>query len=434
MRRTRLIDAAKIGAIGIALVSLLPTAALADKTCNGFINIGYLGAPPVTNIGEKRTVEIHFGAGTIDNGTKLIITSFQHNLDCNADFPLTPDAAGPGLGCVDEGPIMEYEGDGSIISDCPVTWSSNVVGGGSAINKLVFTASPALEIPANTPTLPGFCKIQFDVKVLGTSIDKKTPNEIEELIGYDVAACDNGVLLSGGFQTGSITTPPPLHFSCYEVPRGNMPDVTGISLIDRFGSTTASAIEVKRICAPTNKNNEDPSAVSAPAHLTAFTVVTTGGTFSKPKNVHVANQFGNLEFDVVAPVVLLEPSSKSLVPPPPPPLLGSNVPNFQCYKTTNVTGDKGPTNISVKDQFTNPFGGITLDVDKRGPFRLCVPVNKNGEDPTAPSNPSVLLCYKTQDDRLPFPQKTVFVTNQFGMFQETITQYDELCVPSAILP
>lgn len=242
------------------------------------------------------------------------------------------------------------------------------------------------------------------------------------------------MLLSGSFQTSSITTPSPLHFSCYEVPRGNMPDVTGLSLIDRFGSTTASGIEVKRICAPTDKNNEDPTAVAAPAPLTAFTVVTTGGSFSKPKNVHVANQFGNPELDIVAPVPLLEPSSKSLTPQPPPPLPATDVPQFQCYKTTNVTGDKNITNINVKDQFTNPFGGVTLDVDKRGPFRLCVPVNKNGEDPSAPSNPNALLCYKTQDDKLLFSQKTAFVTNQFGSFQETFTQYDELCVPPTILP
>lgn len=178
---------------------------------------------------------------------------------------------------------MEYEGDASITTNCGVSWNSNVAGGSSGINQLIFTASPHLDIPANTPTLPGFCFVRFDVKVLGLSTDK-TPNETEELVGYDVAQCDNGVLLSGSFQTSSITTPSPLHFSCYEVPRGNMPDVTGLSLIDRFGSTTASAIEVKRICAPTDKNNEDPTAVAAPAHLTAFTVVTTGGSFSKPKN------------------------------------------------------------------------------------------------------------------------------------------------------
>lgn len=425
MSRTIRIAAFSVGVLASA--ALLPTTAFADKTCNGFIDISYAPPQAVSNIGDVRDIHIDFGTGSIQNGTKLIIHSFQFNLDCNANDPLTPP-------CTDEGPLVEYEGDAAITTACAgTTWTTNVPGGGSAVNQIIFTASPQLEIPPNISTPPGLCSIDFKVKVLGVSTDK-TPNEIEELVGYDIGNCDNGVLLSGGFQTSSITTPSPLHFSCYEVPRGNMPDVTGLSLIDRFGSTTASAIEVKRICAPTDKNGEDPTAVAAPTHLTAFTVVTTGGSFSKPKNVHVANQFGNLEFDIVAPVLLLEPSSKSLTPPPPPPLAATDVPNFQCYKLTNVTGDKDIKNISVKDQFTAPFGGVTLDIDKRGPFRLCVPVNKNGEDPTAPTNPTALLCYSTQDDRLPFPQKTVFVTNQFGSFQETFTQYDELCVPSTILP
>ena len=331
MSRTIRIAAFSVGVLASA--ALLPTTAFADKTCNGFIDISYQPPQAVSNIGDVRDIHIDFGTGSIQNGTKLIIHSFQFNLDCNANDPLTPP-------CTDEGPLVEYEGDAAITTTCAgTTWTTNVPGGGSAVNQIIFTASPQLEIPPNVSTPPGLCSVDFKVKVLGVSTDK-TPNEIEELVGYDIGNCDNGVLLSGGFQTSSITTPSPLHFSCYEVPRGNMPDVTGLSLIDRFGSTTASAIEVKRICAPTDKNGEDPTAVAAPTHLTAFTVVTTGGSFSKPKNVHVANQFGNLEFDVVAPVLLFEPSSKSLTPPPPPPLAATDVPNFQCYKLTNVTGDK----------------------------------------------------------------------------------------------
>jgi hypothetical protein len=36
----------------------------------------------------------------------------------------------------------------------------------------------------------------------------------EQVIGYDIASCDNGVLLSGGFQTGDIPVASPVtHFS-----------------------------------------------------------------------------------------------------------------------------------------------------------------------------------------------------------------------------
>ena len=36
------------GAVG----ALLPAAAMADNTCNGFIDVDYVGAPPVTPIGD----------------------------------------------------------------------------------------------------------------------------------------------------------------------------------------------------------------------------------------------------------------------------------------------------------------------------------------------------------------------------------------------
>src|SRR5262249_56604378 len=114
-------------------------------------------------------------------------------------------------------------------------FASDVPGGGAAMNTVTFTAAPALAIPANFPTLPGFCTVTFRVKVLGTSIDS-TPDKIEQLVGYGVASCDNGVLVSGGFQTSAITTPL-THFSCYQVPRGGIPTQT-VSVVDRFGATT----------------------------------------------------------------------------------------------------------------------------------------------------------------------------------------------------
>jgi hypothetical protein len=423
MSKKILIEALRRGLLAVGVAALIPSAALAVDTCNGFIDIDYVNAPKVNNIGDAVDVQIAFGTGSIMGGTKLTITSFQHDLDCNSNFPLTPP-------CTDEGAVIEYEGDSNITTDCPTTWTSNVPGGGSATNQVIFTANPPLDIPAGIPTLPGFCHIRFKVKIIGSSIDN-TPNTIQELIGYDVAACDNGVLLSGGFQTADIGTPPPLHFSCYEVPRGGIAPQS-VTLVDRFGSTTAKAPNIHRVCAPTDKNGEDPSAPASPIHLTALDITNVVGTFSQPKGLSVVNQFGNYKVDIVAPVMIFVPTSKSLTPPPPPPLAAGVIPHFQCYKLNNVKGP-APTGISVADQFTLPFGGITVDIDQRGPDRLCVPVDKNGEDPGAPSNTAALMCFHTKNDRLPFPQKTVFLTNQFGSFTETFTQYDELCVPAAIM-
>jgi hypothetical protein len=144
----------------------------------------------------------------------------------------------------------------------------------------------------------------------------------------------------------------------------------------------------------------------------------------------VTTQFGTLTADVVAPVFLMAPSSKSLMPPPLPPLMGSPVPHFQCYKLTNVTGAKPSATVNLVDQ----FGSLSPTLDKRGPFRLCVPVNKKGEDPTAPASPNTLVCYTTKNDRLPFADQKAVINNQFGPMSIRFTQYDELCVPGTVKP
>jgi len=398
------------------LGALLPSQAVADNTCNGFINVDYVGAPPVTQIGDTVDMKLSFGTGSIQNGTQMTVNSFQVNLDCNANFPLTPP-------CTDEGDIVGFE---SIVgTTCPTTWST-VHPVGPDPNKVIIEATPPLEIPANVATLPGFCTITLRLRVLGPDIDGS--GAIEELTGYDVGHCDNGILLSGGFQTSSITTPPPLHFDCYEMINGGIKPTT-VTLQDRFGTTTAKITKAKRLCAPTNKNNESPGAEAFPDHLTSYVIDSTVGPFQKPKGLQVSNQFGNLTVNVVAPVFLMTPTAKSLTPPPPPPLAGSALSHYQCYKLDGVKNAPSDRGVTLVDQ----FGPLTVDLDKRGPFRLCVPVNKNGEDSDAPTDPGALFCYTTRNDRLPFSQKTVFINNQFGPLGGKITQYDELCVPSTIL-
>ncbi len=406
-------------AIGLALAAMLPPAVSANDTCNGFINIDYVGAPPVTNIGDIVRVRVSLGTGSIQGGTKLTVDSMRFFLDCNANFPLTPP-------CTDEGGLVQFEGN--VTTTCPGISSAHPISPDP--NEVIFTAVPPLDIPANVPTLPGFCAFEFDVRVLAPSIDGS--GKIEELIGYDIAACDNGVLVSGGFQTAAIETPPPLHFDCYQVTtNGNIPDVLGISLVDRFGATTAKATEMKRVCAPANKNNEDPAAPGSPVHLTGYEI--TPSPFTRRNNVQVATQFGVLTLDVVRPFFLFNTASKNPNGMPlPPPLGPTDVPHWNCYKTDDVTGDKERNDIVVQDQFLVP-GSITLDLDKRGPFRLCVPVNKNGGDPSAPTNPAALMCYSTKNDALPFGEKFPGVTDQFTSRVVKITQYDELCVPATIL-
>jgi hypothetical protein len=133
-------------------------------------------------------------------------------------------------------------------------------------------------------------------------------------------------------------------------------------------------------------------------------------------------------------VFLFTPTSKSLSSPFPPPLPAGSVRHFQCYKLANVAFAPSTTGIHLTDQFTEPFGGDTVDLNPTGPFRLCVPVDKNSEDPSAVDDPQAMLCYTTQNDRLPFSQFTAFVNNQFGDFKINGVQFDELCEPATIAP
>ena len=87
--------------------------------------------------------------------------------------------------------------------------------------------------------------------------------------------------------------------------------------------------------------------------------------------------------NVVAPVFLITPTAKSLTPPPPPPPPPpgpTGLSHYQCYKLDNVKNAPANKGVTLVDQ----FGPMTVDLDKRGPFRLCVPVNKNGEKYPAP--------------------------------------------------
>ena len=82
-------------------------------------------------------------------------------------------------------------------------------------------------------------------------------------------------------------------------------------------------------------------------------------------------------------------------------------------------------NVSVADQFETV--GITLVK----PYRLCVPANKNGEDPGAPTHAGLLLCYRSKS-AAGFGTVPAHLLNQFGPDDVTLIHRRELCVPSTL--
>jgi hypothetical protein len=155
--------------------------------------------------------------------------------------------------------------------------------------------------------------------------------------------------------------------------------------------------------------------------------------FSPLLNQKVVNQFGTFFVDIDDTSDLLVPTAKSRAAAPAPPVAPA-VDHFLCHAVKLAQGVKFRLmNVAVQDQF------VTRLIDVAQPTRLCAPVNKSGEDPSAPTHPGHLLCYKTQVSKfsgLKFgpPIKPIYVNNQFGADALSATGLSEFCVPSAKNP
>lgn len=182
----------------------LPTMTSAS-ICNGFVSIAVSPQGGVA-VGQQATVTVAIGTDGITGGTmnQLTVNRLRYDLDCNANFAL-------GIPCTDQGDVFSYVGDSSISTTCSgVTWTSNVSGGGSGTNEIIFSASPPVVIPAGTNP---FCTLTFKV-ALDNLEPTSGPNSdgthlsVEVVTGYSAsgndASCDNG-LSSGGSQSASIS-------------------------------------------------------------------------------------------------------------------------------------------------------------------------------------------------------------------------------------
>jgi len=214
------------------------------------------------------------------------------------------------------------------------------------------------------------------------------------------------------------------HFQCYEIRPPAPFDVAGVNLVDQFGSSTVELRKVYTLCAPADKNGEDPTAPAQPGHLTSYGIGAVA-PFSRIRNITVTNQFGSLQFDVVKPARLMVPTAKSLAGPPASPV-GSVVDHFQCYKVKRSRGVAKFQKV-VGVSITTQFESATIDVVR--PLRLCAPANKNGESPGTETHPDHLLCYRAKGSGA-LTATQVNLNNQFGQQTYLVSQRRELCVPS----
>jgi hypothetical protein len=220
------------------------------------------------------------------------------------------------------------------------------------------------------------------------------------------------------------------HFLCYEIHRPSI-NMSGVSTSDQFfPSSTVRVRQAKRLCAPVNKNGEDPMAPSHPGHETFYTI-RQAPPFERKHDIPVAvvNDFGSqpptfprFTVDLVRAERMLVPTSKSLVGPNFPPPLAVPLDHFKCYRVRGARFRK--PNVAVETQ----FGALSVSIKR--PRSLCVPVDKNGEGIF--NDALSLMCFQVRTT--PQTPRTVFTTNQFEQGAYDIFGVRDLCVPAIVNP
>jgi len=444
MKFRRYIAGVAVGVLALAL--LLPARARA-ATCNGFIFITYPNGSGPFNIGDDVLTRITIGTGDITGGplNVLRLANFFFNRACDIDAVggITPNGKGIDpvthfpLGCVEDPNFMLPPNAKPVMFDGIVPNSFHCVFGNqpdpndNGDGSLFTPQGGPLQLPANA--IGGACTVDFKQKITSLSGDS-TPNRIEQLVGYHNAECDNDLLDSGNFQTAAIDIETPeVPYDCYQTKKSTLLQERTVDVADVFGNGSLTLTKLHRFCAPTNKNDEHPEFKLLPGHLAGYEFGSSSGTFNKPDGVTVATQFGTYTVNVGNPKRLLVPTAKDKNGPPPVnPLPPGTIRHFLCHDVNSVKGPK-PKGTSVDDQFF----ALTVDTSFLGSSTLCAPVNKNGEEPDAVTDPNFLFCIdsKTKDS---FPDTNLFFNNQFGpsdqQFAKTpfFESYDELCVPATV--
>jgi hypothetical protein len=291
----------------------------------------------------------------------------------------------------------------------------------------------------------------FDVDMLEAGIKSSAPlleslNLPTDIVGALEALGLDGLLEIGPTLLEPIVTPDALgiqlftvlahlgHFQCYRahptvgVGAGTagslIPESLPVTLEDQFGVYSGTAHRPVDLCAPADKNGEDPEAPDSGDFLSSYKL-SVPGPAEHISGVQATNQFGSITLDLLQPDTLLVPSAASLEGPPAP---GQSFLNdFTCYSVqvgkTKGKGAPAPGPVMVQTAFE------TVEVEPGNPQHLCVPASKNG-GPVIASAPEDLLCYdvKSGNDLKPAPE--VFVANQFGQEAQRIGQRRELCIPT----
>jgi hypothetical protein len=200
------------------------------------------------------------------------------------------------------------------------------------------------------------------------------------------------------------------HFTVYRATGDDGPPVT---MVDQFGAQTTDLGGTRYFMVPTQKNNEPFHDLFT--HLTCYDIVDAAPPPTGA--VTVTNQFGiDQPLDVGDPKELCVPTEKLIAPGP---IDGDH---FRCWEVSDPSGGT----IGVGVVLDNQFEGLATTV--MDPYRLCNPVDKNGEG--IQDVDTHLVCYNIQ------PPGTILgfaipILNQFfALANVDVEESIAVCVPS----
>ena len=232
----------------------------------------------------------------------------------------------------------------------------------------------------------------------------------------------------------SVAQAPPNvdHYLCYKTRLApGAPTFTPVSrtLLDQFPPVkTYDLRRVVTLCNPVEKNGV--AMLHPTVHQVGYRIRPPKGapTAVTPSTHMTVDQFATRTLLMMRPDTLFVPSNKALGAGGAPPYAGgTTVDHYKCYRARAQSTFTPPVSPIVTDQFLT--GGQMVRV--RRPSRVCTPVDKNGEDPTAPGHAGHLVCYRVKlPMEVSFPITTVSTNNQIRPEVLEVLKPTELCLPA----
>lgn len=211
------------------------------------------------------------------------------------------------------------------------------------------------------------------------------------------------------------------HYMCYGAVATTPFAPTVLGLVDALGPGAADVVRPAAFCPPASKNGG--GVLDSATHQESYLIRPDA---RRRGDFDVADQFGPARLFTSRAQRLLVPTTKGLGAPPASPPAAGAADHYACYRVRAKEGRRSGVRATVTDQFESRL------YELRGPQRLCLPVDKEGEGLVNPRGH--LLCYRAKPAPGEAPHAPVvgqiFTANQLGGGRLDTLREEELCVPA----